>query len=79
MARLYVESYVRLQIVSSDQTRLLIFWIRWYTEDCMRIPACKVLKVVGKHLAAAFVSCWIALLFFLVSFSFELDKAITGT
>jgi hypothetical protein len=56
MARLYVKSYVRPQI-ANDQDRLLIFWRRWYTEDCMRIPACTVLTVVGKHFAAALVSC----------------------
>ncbi|KAF8804298.1 hypothetical protein BYT27DRAFT_7107670, partial [Phlegmacium glaucopus] len=27
--------------------------IRWYTEDCMRIPACKILKVIGTHFATA--------------------------
>ena len=56
MARLYVETYVRLQI-AIYRNRLLISWRRWYTEDCMRVPACGILKVIGKHFALALVSC----------------------
>ena len=56
MARLYAESYVRLHI-AIYLIRLLISWRRWYTEDCMRIPACGILKVVGKRFADALVSC----------------------
>ena len=55
MACLYVESYVRLEI-ASYRNRLITSWIRWYTEDCMRIPVCRNLKVVGKHFADALVS-----------------------
>ena len=56
MACLYVESYVRLQ-VAIYRNGPLIYWKRWYIEDCMRIPACGILKVVGKHFALALVSC----------------------
>ena len=56
MARLYVESYVCLQI-AIYRSRLLIYWRRWYIEDCMRIPACGILKVVGGRFADALVSC----------------------
>ena len=66
MARLYVKSYVRLKIAIYGN-RLLIFWRRWYTEDCMRIPACGILKLVGKRFADALVSCRIVL----TSFSFS--------
>ncbi|KAF8816815.1 hypothetical protein BYT27DRAFT_7206959 [Phlegmacium glaucopus] len=31
----------------------MYFWTRWYAEDCMRIPACQVLKDVGIPLANA--------------------------
>ena len=55
MASLYVESYVRLQI-AIYRNRLLISWRRWYTEDCMRIPDCGILRVVGKRFADALVS-----------------------
>ena len=65
MARLYVESYVRLHI-AIHRIRLLISWRRWYIEDCMRIPACEILEVVGKRFADALVSCWIRSLFLLV-------------
>jgi len=62
LACLYVESHVRAQI-ATEQRRPLIFWSRWYAEDCMRIPACQILGVVGARFATALVSCFY--LFFL--------------
>ena len=56
MAHLYVESYVRLHIAIYRSTQL-ISWRRWYTEDCMRIPACGILKAVERRFADALVSC----------------------
>ena len=55
MACLYAESYVCLQF-AIYRNRLLISWRRWYREDCMRIPDCGTLRVVGKRFADALVS-----------------------
>ena len=57
---------------------LLISWRRWYTEDCMRIPACEILKDVGKRFADALVNCWIDLasFSFFSSFSFKLNPIL---